>query len=110
MSGLNNVLEISGLEVRNLGPTGTHDGGTAAGATAPLVRDLSLSVGAGEFVALVGGSGSGKTLTALSCLRLLPPQLGITSGSIRLGSVDVTAAGEQELTAVRGGQVGMLFQ
>ena len=110
MSGLNNVLEISGLEVRNLGQTGTHDGGTAAGAAAPLVRDLSLSVGAGEFVALVGGSGSGKTLTALSCLRLLPPQLGITSGSIRLGSVDVTAAGEQELTAVRGGQVGMLFQ
>ncbi|MDR7158436.1 ABC transporter ATP-binding protein [Arthrobacter sp. BE255] len=110
MSGLNNVLEISGLEVRNLGPAGTYDGGTAAGAAAPLVRDLSLSVGAGEFVALVGGSGSGKTLTALSCLRLLPPQLGITSGSIRLGSVDVTAAAEQELTAVRGGQVGMLFQ
>ncbi|MEW9870960.1 ATP-binding cassette domain-containing protein [Arthrobacter sp. HS15c] len=110
MSGLNNVLEISGLEVRNLGAAGTYDGGAAVGAAAPLVRDLSLYVGAGEFVALVGGSGSGKTLTALSCLRLLPAQLGITSGSIRLGPVDVTAASEQELTAVRGGQVGMLFQ
>lgn len=117
MSTPGNVLEISGLEVRNLRPAGGHDGGTGAGAAgtlgagqAPLVRDLTLSVGAGEFVALVGGSGSGKTLTALSCLRLLPPQLGITGGSIRLGSTDVTAAAESDLNAVRGGQVGMLFQ
>lgn len=115
-AGVNNVLEISGLEVRNLSPSGRPDGGTAAGAAgsgsaqAPLVRDLSLSVGAGEFVALVGGSGSGKTLTALSCLRLLPPQLGITCGSIRVGSVDITAAAENDLNAVRGRQVGMLFQ
>jgi peptide/nickel transport system ATP-binding protein len=116
-AGVNNVLEINGLEVRNLGPFGRPDGGMAAGAAgagsagqAPLVRDLSLSVGAGEFVALVGGSGSGKTLTALSCLRLLPPQLGITGGSIRVGSVDVTAAAESDLNTVRGGQVGMLFQ
>jgi len=117
MSSPDSVLEIRGLEVRNLGPAGKSDGGTAARATgpgsagpAPLVRDLSLSVAAGEFVALVGGSGSGKTLTALSCLRLLPPQLGITSGSIRLGTVDVTAAAEEDLNTVRGGKVGMLFQ
>ena len=116
---MNNILEIRDLEVRNLrqheAPDGGRDGRTAgpggAGAGAPpLVRDLSLAVGAGEFVALVGGSGSGKTLTALSCLRLLPPQLGITRGSIRAGSVDVTAATEKDLTALRGGQVGMLFQ
>jgi peptide/nickel transport system ATP-binding protein len=116
-AGVTNGLEINGLEVRNLGPSGRPDGGTAAGAAgtgsagqASLVRDLSLSVGAGEFVALVGGSGSGKTLTALSCLRLLPAPLGITGGSIRVGSVDVTAAAQSDLNTVRGGQVGMLFQ
>ena len=75
-----------------------------------LLSGVSLSVDPGEFVALVGSSGSGKTLTAMSSLRLLPPQLGITGGSIRLGDLDLTQATEPQLNAVRGGRLGMLFQ
>ncbi len=98
------LLDITDLTVRNLRP--------AADGSAPtsLIHGLSLSVNAGEFVALVGGSGSGKTLTALSAVRLLPPPLAITAGTVRLGSVDVTTAAETELNAVRGGEAGMLFQ
>jgi peptide/nickel transport system ATP-binding protein len=75
-----------------------------------LLSGVSLSVEPGEFVALVGSSGSGKTLTAMSSLRLLPPQLAITGGSIRLGDLDLTQATEPQLNAVRGGRLGMLFQ
>ncbi|AFR29029.1 ABC transporter ATP-binding protein [Arthrobacter sp. Rue61a] len=76
----------------------------------PILAGVSLTVKPGEFVALVGGSGSGKTITARSVLRLLPQQLRIESGSIRLGSLDITRASETELNRIRGGQLGMLFQ
>lgn len=105
---MNPLLEITGLQVQNLRPAAPDGGASSVPHT--LIDELSLSVAAGEFVALVGGSGSGKTLTALSAVRLLPPQLGITGGSIRLGPLDVTSAGEPELAAARGGQAGMLFQ
>ena len=76
----------------------------------PILDGVSLSVDPGEFVALVGGSGSGKTITATSVLQLLPPQVGINSGSIRLGGLDLTRATEAELNRVRGGRIGMLYQ
>jgi peptide/nickel transport system ATP-binding protein len=82
----------------------------AAQGSVPLLSGVSLSVDPGEFVALVGSSGSGKTLTAMSSMRLLPPQLEITGGSIRLGDLDLTQATEPQLNAVRGGRLGMLFQ
>jgi peptide/nickel transport system ATP-binding protein len=95
-------LVLDGLEVRHK----TDDGGHGR----RLLSGVSLAVEPGEFVALVGSSGSGKTLTAMSCLRLLPPQLEITAGSIRLGDQDLARAREPELNAVRGGRLGMLFQ
>jgi peptide/nickel transport system ATP-binding protein len=82
----------------------------AAHSGAPLLSGVSLSVDPGQFVALVGSSGSGKTLTAMSSLRLLPPQLQITGGSIRLGGLNLTEATEPQLNAIRGGRLGMLFQ
>ncbi|WP_332761922.1 ABC transporter ATP-binding protein [Pseudarthrobacter sp.] len=103
MSSVNNGLVMDGLEVSHKEP----DGG---GYCKPLLSGVSLSLDPGEFVALVGSSGSGKTLTAMSCLRLLPPSLGITGGSIRLGNLDLTRATEHELNSVRGGRLGMLFQ
>lgn len=76
----------------------------------PILSGVSLAVAPGEFVALVGGSGSGKTMTAMSALRLLPSQLRISSGFIRLGKLDLGNANESELNKVRGGRIGMLFQ
>jgi peptide/nickel transport system ATP-binding protein len=100
---MNTGLVLDNLQVSQR----ESDGGTSG---RPLLSGVSLSVEPGEFVALVGSSGSGKTLTAMSCLRLLPSSLGITGGSIRLGDLDLTRASEQQLNSVRGGRLGMLFQ
>ncbi len=83
---------------------GTADGGR------PILSGIDLTVAPGEFVALVGASGSGKTLTAMSVLGLLPPQVHRDAGTIRLGGTDLTRAGEAELNRVRGGRIGMLYQ
>ncbi|GER23018.1 ABC transporter ATP-binding protein [Zafaria cholistanensis] len=96
------------------GTPSTAPARTRADRSAPAPRTLlagvDLTVAPGEFVALVGASGSGKTLTAMSALGLLPPNLRIDSGTIRLGGTDLRAAGEAELNRVRGGRIGMLFQ
>jgi len=88
----------------------SHRAESRQGSTTPILSDMDLSVAPGEFVALVGSSGSGKTMTALSVLGLLPPQIHVESGSVRLGGTDLRAAGEAELNRVRGGRIGMLFQ
>ena len=75
-----------------------------------LLSELDLAVAPGEFVALVGASGSGKTMTALSVLGLLPANVRIEAGTIRLGGMDLTHASEAELNRVRGGRIGMLYQ
>lgn len=103
MSPASTRLVLDGLEVGHKAP----DGGSSG---KPLLSGVSLSVEPGEFVALVGSSGSGKTLTAMSCLQLLPSGLDITGGSIRLGDLDLTRASEHQLNSVRGGGLGMLFQ
>ena len=74
------------------------------------VNDVSLTVQAGETVGLVGESGCGKTMTALSVLGLLPPGGVITGGRVRLSGRDVTRASEAMLRRLRGREVGMVFQ
>jgi peptide/nickel transport system ATP-binding protein len=76
----------------------------------PVLSGVGLSVAPGEFVALVGASGSGKTMTALSVLGLLPPQIQAASGSISLGGTDLLRASGAELNRLRGGRIGMLYQ
>ena len=76
-----------------------------------LVEDVSFSIGRGERVGLIGESGSGKSLTGLSLMGLLPEDLEPT-GSVRLAGVahDVVGASERQLSAVRGKDIAMVFQ
>src|SRR5262245_21565008 len=75
------------------------------------VDGLSFSVAAQETVGIVGESGCGKTVTALSILHLLPPRLGrIVGGRILFEGTDLTRLGERQLRQVRGNRIGMIFQ
>ncbi len=76
-----------------------------------VVKSLSFDVSAGETLCIAGESGSGKSLTALSIMRLLPaPVARMVGASIRLGRRDLLALSETEMRAVRGGEIGMVFQ
>jgi peptide/nickel transport system ATP-binding protein len=71
--------------------------------------DLTLNVG--ERLALVGESGCGKSMTALSILRLLPqPPMEITGGEIRFKNKDMGALTESDWQKVRGKEIGIIFQ
>ena len=78
----------------------------------PAVEDVSFSVMQGETVCIVGESGCGKSMTALSIMRLLPRPIGrITSGSITIDGVgDITGLSERAMRQVRGKDVSMIFQ
>jgi len=76
----------------------------------PLLADLSFDVAPGEFVAIVGESGSGKTMAARAVLGLLPPGVHRAGGSIALDGRELTGLAPEGLRAVRGREVGMVFQ
>jgi peptide/nickel transport system ATP-binding protein len=75
------------------------------------VDDVAFSVAAGETLAIVGESGCGKSMTALSLMRLIPDPPGrIVSGSIKLGDRDLLQLSEKEMRGVRGNDISMIFQ
>jgi peptide/nickel transport system ATP-binding protein len=74
------------------------------------VDGVDLAIEKGECFALVGEAGCGKSMTALSILRLLPDVGRITGGSVRLGEVDLLALPEAAMRAVRGKRAAMIFQ
>ena len=71
---------------------------------------VSFSIKKGEIVGLVGESGSGKTVTARSIARLISPPGKIVGGQVFLGETSLLDLDEDEMNAVRGDQIGMLFQ
>jgi oligopeptide/dipeptide ABC transporter ATP-binding protein len=75
-----------------------------------LAEDVSLAIGPGEMVGLVGESGCGKSVTALSVMRLLPPPVRVAAGRIAIDGADVLALREAPLRALRGDRVAMIFQ
>lgn len=76
-----------------------------------LVDNVSLSLEAGEMLGLVGESGSGKTVTCRALMRLLPGAgLRITGGEVLLGGRDILSLSEGQMSAVRGREIGMIFQ
>jgi peptide/nickel transport system ATP-binding protein len=74
-----------------------------------LVRNVSFEIGAGERVGLIGESGSGKSLTALAIMGLLPEELR-ASGSIRLDDRELLGMSEKDLSRLRGDELAMVFQ
>jgi len=100
MADASPVLAINGLTVR-----------LPRGSDRPhAVEDLTFSVGAGEIVCVVGESGSGKSVTAQTVMGLLPRELSIGAGEIRLEGEDVAKATPARLRDLRGTRMAMIFQ
>ena len=94
------------LEVRNL----TTQFFTSAG-TVQAVDNVSFDIDEGETVAVVGESGCGKSVSALSILRLIPwPPGKIVGGSIRFLEQDLLSLSDDEIRKIRGRQISMVFQ
>ena len=81
----------------------------ARGKNAFAVNDISFSIGEGEIAGLVGESGCGKTMTALSCIGL-QPESAVLSGSIRIAGKNALSFSEDDWTRERGKTVSMIFQ
>ncbi|TPJ61324.1 ABC transporter ATP-binding protein [Mesorhizobium sp. B2-6-1] len=75
----------------------------------PILRSIEFSIAPGEVMGLVGESGSGKSMTALSVMRLLP-YAARASGRITFDGIDILAASEDQMCALRGDDIGMVFQ
>ncbi|MFK7837020.1 MAG: ABC transporter ATP-binding protein [Sulfitobacter sp.] len=74
-----------------------------------ILHDVTLSIASGEIVAVTGESGSGKSMTALATMQLLPKGAQ-TTGQIMLGQEDLTQLDERTLCTMRGNDMGMVFQ
>jgi len=95
------ILSVKGLSVAVQ---------TSAGAL-PLIHNISFDLRRGETLALAGESGSGKSITSLAIMGLLPPPaVRVTGGAITLGRQTLTALPETEMRALRGDRVAMIFQ
>ena len=75
-----------------------------------VVRGVDLHVAPGTCVGLIGGSGSGKSLTALAALGLLPRAARVKAGRIRLGGDETVTADRDRTAEVRGAGIAMIFQ
>lgn len=80
------------------------------GSRVPVVRGVSLAVAQGETLAVLGESGSGKTLTGLAVMGLLPANAKIRSGSISYRGTDLIGLSEQRRRELRGAEIAMVFQ
>ncbi|WP_299951597.1 ATP-binding cassette domain-containing protein [uncultured Modestobacter sp.] len=95
------LLSVRGLTVELAGPDGRRR----------VVDGVDLDVGRGEVVALVGASGSGKSLNAAALLGLLPEAAGaVAGGSVRLAGQELVGCAERDLRRVRGARVALVPQ
>jgi peptide/nickel transport system permease protein len=100
-AGLATLLRVEGLAVGYP---------QADGSVTRVVDDVSLDVRRGEVHGLIGESGSGKTQTAWSILRLLPPGGQILAGSIQLDGEELTTAANSTMRAIRGERIAYIPQ
>ena len=93
------LLEMKNLNVRFKGKRTVH-----------AINDVSLSMEQGETLALLGESGSGKSVTLKTLLGLLPPKRSEIDGSIHVNGADIMSLRGKALQQYRGGEVSMVFQ
>lgn len=93
------LLEIRDLSVRFRGERTVH-----------AINGLNLSLKQGEMLGLLGESGSGKSVTLKTLLRLLPPKRTEIDGSIHVNGTDIMTLSGRKLSRYRGGDVSMVFQ
>ncbi len=94
------LLEIEGLTIE----------AATSGGPVTLVEGLSIAVDRGEILGLIGESGSGKTTTARAIIGMLESNLSVTAGGIRLAGSEVSSAASSQVRAIRGRDVGFIFQ
>ena len=93
------------LEIENLKTNfNTYDGVVKA------LDGVNLKIEDGEIFGLVGETGSGKSVTCYSALKLLPKAGEIVDGTIKLNGEDITNASDERLREIRGGEIGIIFQ
>jgi peptide/nickel transport system ATP-binding protein len=93
------------LSVRDLSVQFVTDGGLVE-----ALDSVSFDVRAGEILGVVGESGSGKSVTALALLRLIRPPGRIIGGTVRFDGADLLTLSEEQMRAVRGRSISMVFQ
>ncbi|WEK03353.1 MAG: ABC transporter ATP-binding protein [Candidatus Devosia phytovorans] len=94
------VLAVSDLEIEIRGAQGSF----------AVVSDMSFEVKAGETLCIVGESGCGKSMTALSLLRLLPDAANISGGKIMIDGENFLAMDQRQVEDFRGEKIAMIFQ
>ncbi|QOL83016.1 dipeptide ABC transporter ATP-binding protein [Pseudooceanicola spongiae] len=95
------------LELRDLGvsiPSGRKN------ARADIIEDVSFEVAPGRIVGLIGESGSGKSMTAKSIIRMQPEACQISAGQILFRGKDLAKASQDEMQHLRGAEIAMVFQ
>ena len=103
------VLQVRGLRTVIDGSTRSADGASMAPALA-VVDGIDFSLYPGETFAIVGESGCGKSITALSLMRLLPDAARVVAGQVLLQGEDLLALPESSMRQVRGRRMAMIFQ
>jgi oligopeptide/dipeptide ABC transporter ATP-binding protein len=98
-------LDAPLLSVEGLNLFVRQDGGLV-----PIVRDVSFTIAQGECFALIGESGSGKTMIARALMRLLPSALLKIEGRIAFEGDDITLATKSRMRSLRGSRIAMIFQ
>jgi peptide/nickel transport system ATP-binding protein len=94
------LLEVQNLQTHFRTPDGVNR----------AVDGVNFDVRAGETLAIVGESGCGKSVTAMSILRLIPEPPGKIAGSIRFDGKDLLRLSDREMRAIRGNEISMIFQ
>ncbi len=94
------VLDVRNLTTRVATPTGAKT----------IIDDISFQLLSEETLCIAGESGSGKSVTALSIMALLPTNARITQGEILLGQTDLLTMSDHQMQSIRGGEIAMIFQ